>query len=145
MNTAALSGTKTDVISLAPASHVYTDQSGLSAKALGRFAKLKSSCPAGSTLKVTMPSATLRIDAIPRTEQCSPASPVTSNASGPTTITLANAYAAAKAITITPLGTTAKSFTVDNIVVGATTQFDVYLWNGTTQVAAQFLWKFDGV
>jgi len=145
MNTAALSGTKTDVISLAPASHVYTDQSGLSAKALGRFAKLKSSCPAGSTLKVTMPSATLRIDAIPRTEQCSPASPVTSNASGPTTITLANAYAAAKAITITPLGTTAKSFTVDAIVVGTSTHFDVYLWNGTTQVAAQFLWKFDGV
>ena len=71
----------------------------------------------------------------------------TSLSSGGKTITLANDYAAVKSITITPLGTASRTATVDAIVTGDPSSFDVYLFNPATgaQVAGGFRWTFEGV
>jgi hypothetical protein len=66
-----------------------------------------------STLKVTIPTQNIRVDAVPREE----VGTGTSSSSGPVTITLANQYVAVKKITITPQGTTARSSTFDRIIL----------------------------
>jgi hypothetical protein len=86
---------------------------GLSQKLNARFAKMKHESLTTSTLKVTMPTQNIRVDAVPREE----VGTSTSSASGPVTITLTNQYVAVKKITITPQGTTARSSTFDRIVL----------------------------
>jgi hypothetical protein len=144
----ALSGAKADIISLATSPGTYptgwTDQAGLVAKATARYGRVKSTATGSATLKVTFPGTALRIDAIPREENGS----ATSQASGGKTITLAGEYAAAQAIDVTPIGTTALTAVVDAITVGAgvTNQFNVYIFNAAgSQVANAFLWRFKGV
>ncbi len=75
----------------------------------------------------------MRLDAIPREEVGSS----TSSASGPVTITLENPYVSVKKLTITPQGTTARSVSFDNVVLGATSTFDVYIFNDVgTKIAS---------
>lgn len=139
----ALSGTKTDVIRLSSDGSSYVDQAGLSAKANARFGKVKSSTSGSGTLKVTLPAATLRIDAVPRPAD----GEVTTNASGPTTITLTDPCAKFKSIGVTPQGTTACDWTVDNVLTGATPSFDIYTFNPTTgaQIARTVRWDAETV
>ncbi len=146
MATLALSGSKADVISLSPNGATYIDQSGLTAKANGRFAKLKSMASGAATLKAALPSMRLRADVVPHEEHCPTGSPITSSASGPTTVTLAGTYVAfTEPPSITPLGASACSYTVDNIITGNPSKFDVYIWSGSTQVARQFYWSVKGI
>ncbi len=120
----------------------WTYLSGLSQKTNARFARLKHEALAAATMKATIPTQNIRIDAIPREEVGSG----TSSASGPMTITLANEYVAVKKLTITPQGATARSATYDNIVVGPVTSFDVYVFDQSgAKMASPFVYDFQGV
>ena len=87
---------------------------GLSHKLNARFARLKHEALTTSTLLVTIPDQSIRVDAVPREETGTG----TSSASGPVTIILENQYTAVKKLTITPQGSTARSSTFDNVVIG---------------------------
>ncbi len=110
----------------------------MAAKTTGRFARMRIEAAAGEVVYVEIPGASVRVDAVPRQED----GEGTSLSSGGKTITLANDYAAVKSITITPLGTASRSASVDAIVVGDPTSFDVYLFDSATgnQVAGGFRW-----
>jgi len=112
------------------------------AKTTGRFARVRIEAASGEVMQVDLP-ASVRIDAVPRAED----GESTSLASGGKTITLDGDYAAVKSITITPLGTSARSCAVDAIVTGDPTTFDVYLFDSASgaQVAGGFRWTFEGV
>lgn len=86
------------------------------------------------------------LDAVARAE--SSGGTLTSNASGATTITLAGEYSKALRIVVTVAGTTAATYTVDNVVlaIGSANSFDVYIFDsGGTQIARDFRWEFQGV
>lgn len=137
-----LAGTADQIIDLGPDGSTWTAYPGLTAKASARWARLRAVGTSGEVMIVTLPTATVRIDAVPRTES----GESTSLASGGKTITLAGSYAAVKTLTATPLGTSARTYTIDNIIVGTTTSFDVYVFDVSgTQVAGGFQWSFNGV
>ncbi len=84
----------------------------------------------------------LRLDVFAREET----GIVTTSASGATTVTLDNAYFAAKNIQLAPSGTAPRSAVYDNIVTGDPTHFDVYLFDASNnQIAGQVSWQFQGV
>lgn len=85
--------------------------SGLSQKLNARFARMKHEALTTSTLGVTIPTQSIRIDAVPREEVGSG----TSSATNATTVFLANDYVSTKKIGITVLGTSAASHVEDNI------------------------------
>lgn len=127
---------------MAAAPSTWSYASGLSQKLNARFARLKHEALTTSTLKVTVPTQSIRVDAVPREE----VGTGTSSAAGATTITLSNEYVAVKKITITPEGTTARSATYDNIVLGSPTTFDVYVFDDTgVKIASPFRYQFQGV
>ncbi len=129
-------------IDLSPDAGTWTSYPEMVAKTSARFARIGASALAPDAFAVTLPEGAIRIDATPRTESGEGASA----ASGATTVTLQHTYAAVKSITITPLGTTPRTYSVDNIQPGAPTIFDVYLFDMTgVQVAAPFRWQFNGV
>ena len=139
----ALSGSKTDVISLSPDGSTYTDQAALSAKANARFGKVKTSATGTATLKATLPDITLRIDAVPHAD----GGQITTNASGPTTITLAVPCAKFKSVDVSPIGTTPCSWRINNLITGATPSFEIYTFNPTTgaQISTLVLWSSETV
>lgn len=116
---------------------------GMSQKLNARFARLKHECLTTSTMLVTIPEQSIRLDAVPREE----VGTGTSSASGPITVTLSNVYVAVKKLTITPQGTTARSATYDNIVLGpSSTTFDVYVFNDAgSKIASDFRFEWQGV
>lgn len=128
---------------MAAAPSTWSYASGLSQKLNARFARLKHEALTTATMKVTIPTQSIRLDAIPREE----VGTSTSSAAGPVTITLANVYVACKKLTITPQGTTARSATFDNIVLGvSSTTFDVYVFNDAgTKIASNFRYEWQGV
>lgn len=113
------------------------------AKANGRFVRLKVTSVSGSSIRVKLPVASVRIDAIPREETGT----ATSLASGPKRIYLDANFLLAKSIQITPSGTTAVNCVWDNVTLGGSSDyFDVYCFNAAgTQVAKEFFWTFNGV
>lgn len=139
---AALSGSLISYLGFSTDGSSWTYLSGLSQKQNSRFARFKHEATTTSTLKVTVPTQNIRLDAIPREE----VGTGTSSASGPVTITLENDYVAVKKLTITPEGTTARSATYDNVVVGNPTTFDVYVFNDSgVKIASTFRYEFQGV
>ena len=142
---ADISGTHISYIgsAMAAAPGTFTYTAGLSQKFNARFARIKHEALTGSTLQVIVPTQSIRLDAVPREEVGSG----TSSASGPTTVTLANLYVAVKKLTITPQGTTARSATFDNIVIGPTTvTFDVYVFNDLgAKIVSPFRYEWQGV
>lgn len=88
----------------------------------------------------------IKISAVERTES---GGPITSSATLPTRITLANRYAKATLINVQPTNTTgARTSTIDNVIVGTgvANSFDVYLFDSSgVQRADQFYWTFKGV
>lgn len=127
---------------LAAAPGTFTYFAGLSQKKNLRFCRLKHESLTTSTLLITIPTQSIRLDAIPREEVGSD----TSSASGPVTITLDNEYVFVKKLTITPQGSTARSVSFDNVVLGVPSTFDVYIFNDVgTKIASPFQWQFQGV
>lgn len=138
----ALSGSKADVIRLSADGSAYTDQASLSAKANARFGKVKSSASGASTLKVTLPDARLRIDAVPRETH----GDVTTNATGPTTISLPGPIAAFKGpLNFVPF--VQCEWRADNYLTGATPSVDLYTYNVNThaQMSASGKWSAETV
>jgi len=124
----------------APGTWVYS--AGLSQKRNARFIRLKHEALTTSTLLVTIPDQTIRLDAIPREEVGSG----TSSASGPVTVTLEGDYVFVKKLTITPKGTTARSVSFDNVILGTSCSFDVYIFNDAgARIASDFQYQFQGV
>jgi hypothetical protein len=84
-----------------------------------------------------------QLNVIPRTEYSD--TPVTSNASGPTTITLSGKYSTAIDINISILGQDSADWTFDNLNLNAGS-FDIYIFDKDgAQVSRQFKWRFLGV
>jgi hypothetical protein len=138
----ALSGSLISYLGISDDGAAWTYLSGLSQRASARFARFKHEALTTSTLRVTAPTQNIRLDAVPREEIGSG----TSSAAGALTITLDNEYVAVKRLTITPEGTTARSSTYDNIVLGSPSTFDVYIFNDAgTKIASAFRWVFQGV
>jgi hypothetical protein len=145
-DTTILTGNPSSHIELSDDAMAWNTSPTTSAKDTARFARLFHQSNGTDTLGVKMGTQQVKLAAIPRSEVCPVASPATSSASGPVTITLTHAYVKATNIGITLLGTTAASYKVDNIIVGAITSFDVYVFDvAGNKIACQFLWKFDGV
>ena len=71
----------------------------------------------------------------------------TSVASGGKQINLTKGFSAFEGITIQPIGTTALTGVVDNLIVGENASFEVYIFqtNNSQQVATDFLWSVSGV
>lgn len=138
----ALTGAVTVALELSTDGVLWDAYANLTAKVTARYARIRIGAATTSTILATIPAMRVRVDAVPREENGAS----TSSATLATTITCANEYAAAQSILITPLGTTALSAVVDNIVVGNPTTFDVYIFNVSgTQVANDFIWHFGGV
>ena len=116
--------------------------SGLAHKTNARFSRLKHEATTTSTMRVTVPTQNIRLDAIPREEVGTGA---TTGTSSPATVALSGEYVAVKKLTITPEGTTARSATYDNINLTAKT-FDVYVFNDAgAPIASNFRYQFQGV
>lgn len=145
-DTTVLSGSPVSHIELSDTTATWNTSPTSAAIGSARFARLRHETLGTDTLMVKMGTQQVRLDAIPRTELCNPATPAMSSATGPTTITLANVYSAAKKITISPQGTAARSSTYDNVVMGSPTHFDVYLFDSAgNKIASPFTWEFQGV
>ena len=105
------------------------------------YAKVTASAASGNGFLITG-NPYLRLDVFAREET----GIVTTSASGATTVTLDNAYFAAKNIQLAPSGTAPRSAVYDNIVTGDPTHFDVYLFDASNnQIAGQVSWQFQGV
>ena len=89
----------------------WTYNTGLSVKTNARFARMKHESLTTATLLVTVPDATVRIDAIPREE----VGTATSISTSPKTVFMSNDYAVVKTANVIPQGTTAANGVLDNI------------------------------
>ena len=112
---ADVSGSHASSMGFSTDGSAYSYLDGLSHKANARFARLKHEALTTSTMKVTVPGQTIRLNAVPREENYSG----TSSASGPVTAHMENEYIATKKITITPVSATAVSASPDNIGLDA--------------------------
>lgn len=134
-----LAGTVDQYLDLSPDGSTWSAHAGLTAKTGGRFARLR--VDAVGAVLVLLPVAQLRIDAIPRQEE----GIARSSAAGPSTVTLAGVYALSKGLPqITVAGTGFATATVDNIVVGTPTTFDVYVFDDSGTIIERdfgYVWK----
>lgn len=123
----------------------WVAQSGLSFTGEARYVRPVIEALTTASIQITEPPV-IGLAAITRSES---GGPVTSSSSGPTTITLSGKYAKSSRITVTPRGTVALTYTVDNISLSLTgsNTFDVYLFNSSgAQVGSPnaFDWSFEG-
>lgn len=133
-------GTLVRYFDLQLASLAWTNHTTESVQDTARYARFR--LVGAGTARIDTNKINFRADAIARYETGSD----TSNAGSAKTITLDNEYSAAKSITITAQGTAARTATYDNISLGATTTFDVYIFDSSgAQVANDFIWDFKGV
>lgn len=123
----------------------WTTYTPAAARTTARYGHLVIVAGAGESFYFELVNTNLRINAVPRTEYSK--TPLTSNASTYTRVTLENDYVALKGPPkVTVLGTTAATCTVDNIQTGNPTTFDVYIFSSAgVQVARDFMWEFNGV
>lgn len=142
ISSSALSGSVAEEIQLSPDASTWQSTGSLVAKATGRFARLRTgAAAAGDTVLVSIPDMGLRVDATSRYEYGT----ATSLSSGGKTITVGN-YVKATGVSIVPLGTQPRSYSVNNTVPGNPTTFEVYLFDTTgAQVADDFQYEFRGV
>lgn len=138
----AVSGSITVAMELSVDGIQWDSYANLTAKVTARYARIRIQAANSDTMLVNLPGVSVRVDAVPREENGTD----TSTATLPTTITLANEYSAVQSISVIPVGSAALSPTVDNIVVGNPTTFDVYIFdNNGAQVVNEFIWSFGGV
>ena len=140
----ALAGSVTSELQTATvaAYPTFTGAGGMTAKATGRYGRIRHSAVAASCMHVQIPTQNIRVDAIPREEVIN----FTSSASGPVTLTLVNAYAKAKRIVVQPIGNTARFGLYDNVVVGNPTTVDVHVFNDAgARIASSGQMIFQGV
>lgn len=78
----------------------------------------------------------VRLDVIPRTYTGTG----TSSASGATTITLPAPCAKFTEIQIAPIGSTERTWAVDNLIPGDPSSFDMSIFSGGSRIVSDFLW-----
>ncbi len=138
----ALSGSISQILETSQNGSAWTTHAGLTAKTNARFARVKLTALTTATLYAEIPGQAVRLDAIPRSE----VGAGTSSAAGAVTITLANQYTAVKRLTITPEGSTARSYTYDAISLGVPTTFQVHIFDAAgNRIASPFRYDFQGV
>jgi len=137
-----LSGTTSAALELSDDAVTWTAHTGLSAKGTARFARLRAS-NTGGAMVVILPGAIVRIDAVPRVEEGT----ATTSASTYTRITLAGSYAVSKGLPkVSILGNTPAVATVDNIITGPVTTFDIYTFDMSgNQISRPVGWEWKGV
>lgn len=153
----SLSGTWTgmgtfDQLAGAGSSHIETsDDAAVWRQAIAtseldtaRFARLRHKSDSG-VIRVALGAADIqqvRLAAIPRSFE----GDATSSASGPVTITLPQQIAKFTAVDVQPIGAAAMIGQPDNLVIGAPTTFDAYVFDTSgNKVAAIFKWTVKGV
>lgn len=139
-------GQATPQLELSEDGQTWAAYPALRAKTRARYARIRITGGPGDTWTIEVPGTLVQVAVVPREESGS----ATSQATGPTTIALANHYAKTLGIVITPLGNSSLRWTIDNLqlntATGAGDTFDVYLWDANdNQVAADFIWTFKGV
>lgn len=107
-----ITGTHEQSVGFSNDDTAYIYPVGASHKVNTRFMRLKHTTT-GGTLKLTLPTQRIRLDAVPRDETGSDISLT----SGSKNIVLENKYVSVKSLTITPLGTTVRTGIADNIRV----------------------------
>lgn len=136
-----LVGTHTAQMEISNDAVTFDAYPALAAKRGGRLSRVRIAV-AGGVIVVAAPDLLTRIDAVPRTEN----GRAVSSASGPTTIALTKDYTAAKSITVTPMGTAPRSYAIDNVIPGAGSAFDVYIFDAAdNQISVDFYWSYEGV
>lgn len=114
LDTTALSGSIESFIDLSDNGSVWAPYSGSTAKSAGRFGRLRARATGSATLRVAVPTAKLRIDAVPREEPGS----ITALASGGTLVQLTGKYTAVKHLALDPAaGTTPITTRYDRVLV----------------------------
>lgn len=135
----AISGALSTFLELSTDNISWTQYNSASVKAVARYARVR--IQSNDTIKITTPGISIRISVIPREE-----SHTLAISSSGTTVTLDNAYAATQSIIITPMGTSAQTYAVDNIIMGDPSSFDVYLFNSSgALISGSALVTFKGV
>jgi hypothetical protein len=141
---AALSGTVTaEIGTKTAAAGAYAYAGALTAKTTARFARLRHQAATTSTLYVRS-GQYVRLNAVPREE----VGTGTSSASAAVTVSLTGKYSAAKKLTITPEGNTARIGLYDNIVLSptGTNSFDVHVFDAAgARMASTFRYAFQGL
>lgn len=107
----AVNGSITSYLGLSTDMSSWNYTPGLSVKANAQGARIKHEALTTSTLKVTLPTQNVRLDAIPRSES----GIITTNASGYGVVFLENSYTSAKSIQLTPQGATNLSASFDRV------------------------------
>lgn len=139
-----LTNTATQQMALKVTGGAFGAYGNLSQKASARYAKIR--LQSAGLFRFQM-APTIQLNAVVREER----GDATSSDTTYVRITLANSYALAQSIAITPVfttGTKAVSCVVDNLIVGATTSFDVHIFdiaNPTDHIVVPFKWSFKGV
>lgn len=135
-------GSATLELGVKPDGGAYAYASQLSQQDTARFTRLRAT--SSDPFVVRGDGGFLRVDIV-ATEETGTGTSLTS---GGAKITLSKQYAAARSITITPQGSTARSQSYDNIVLddGGVTSFEVYIFNNSgAQIASDFIWQWKGV
>jgi hypothetical protein len=114
---AAVAGTISKAMEVGPDGSSWTAYESLTAKTGARFARLKASAESGSFLHVTLPTAQVRIDAVPREETGF----VTTLASGGALVQLGIEYGAAQSISLASRGTASRTSVYDRVLVAPAT------------------------
>lgn len=146
INATALAGSVTKELQLGPDGSNWTTYTALVAKSGARFARMKASGGSSDVVKVVIPNAQIRVDAVPRTEPFS----VTTLSSGGALVQLANQYSAAKSIVPASQAATARITTYDRVLVAPatglllqnvvpTTVADAYVFQKFSDAAARVI------
>lgn len=108
-----IQGTHTETLELSNDDGVSWSQYPFTAKTTARAARVKVNAASGSSILVTIPEATIRVDATPREESGT----VTSLASGGALVQLANEYTSAMTLGVTPIGSAPRTAVFDQLLL----------------------------
>lgn len=113
----AITGTFTKSLGVSLDGSVWQTYGAMTAKTQGRFARVRADAASGSVMLVTIPGATVKIDAVTRDES----GIVTTLSSGGKLIQLTGEYTAVKSLQTSPVSTTAKTASWNRLIVAPVT------------------------
>lgn len=134
-------GTATVELGLKPDGGSYS-WGAMSRQGTARYAQVR--IRSAGIFQTSVPEGYIRADVVASSEE---GSSMSLSSSGKK-ITLSKEYSAARSIIITPEGSAARSYSIDNIILDDSgfTSFEVYIFNSSgAQVANDFLWAWKGV
>ncbi len=133
------SGTAVVELGLKPDAGAYAWDSNLSQQGMARYLQVR--IRSTGIFQVNTPQGYIHADIVAREEVGTAA---TSGSPAKATVTLDNPYGSARSISIVAQGTAARICTYDNIVLGATTTFDIYTFDAagaSATATVRYVWK----